>query len=62
MPFSMPAKKPLGTEPPTTLSANSTPAPGLGSSSIHTSPNMPWPPVCFLYRPWDLVLPRMVSR
>ncbi len=61
MPFSTPGKKPLGTDPPTIRSANSTPPSGFGSSSIHTSPNIPWPPVCFLYRPWAWVLPRIVS-
>ena len=61
-PSRRPRRSPSGTEPPTTFSANSTPPPGFGSSSIQTSPNMPWPPVCFLYRPWTLVLPRIVSR
>ena len=48
MPFSTPGKKPFGTDPPTTFSANSTPPPGFGSISSQTWPNMPWPPVCFL--------------
>ena len=48
MPFSTPAKKPFGTDPPTTRSANSTPPSGFGSSSSQTSPNIPCPPVCFL--------------
>ena len=61
MPFSTPAKKPFGTEPPTTRSAKTTPPSGFGSSSSQTSPNIPWPPVCFLYRPWTWVVPRIVS-
>jgi hypothetical protein len=48
MPFSTPGRSPSGTDPPTTRSANSTPPPGFGSSSSQTSPNIPWPPVCFL--------------
>ena len=62
MPFSTPGKKPFGTDPPTTFSANSTPPPGFGSISIQTWPNIPWPPVCFLYRPSTFVVPRIVSR
>ena len=60
-PSRRPGRSPSGTEPPTIFSANSTPPSGFGSSSSQTSPNMPWPPVCFLYRPWTLVVPRIVS-
>ena len=33
-----------------------------GENSIHTSPNWPWPPDCFLWRPWTLTDFLMVSR
>ena len=39
----------IGTAPPTTASTNSKSVPGsAGENSIHTSPNWPWPPLCFL--------------
>ena len=37
-------------------------AAGLGSMRILQSPNWPWPPVCFLWRPAASTLMRMVSR
>ncbi len=46
-----------GMAPPKTSLANSKPPPrGMGSMRILQSPNWPWPPVCFLCRPWRLDL------
>ena len=42
-----------GIDPPKMSSSNTKSLPrGSGSSRILQSPNWPWPPVCFLWRPW----------
>ena len=47
-----------GTEPPKILFSNEKPSPRpSGQMSIFTSPNWPWPPLCFLCRPWALAGP-----
>ena len=44
-----------GTEPPTTLSTNSKPAPaGSGSTSMSQTAYWPWPPDCLTCRPWPV--------
>ena len=46
------ASAPRGTTPPVILSSNLKPEPrGSGLMSSTTSPNWPWPPDCFLWRP-----------
>src|ERR1051325_6496739 len=53
----------LGMAPPKISLANSNLAPrGRGSILIQQSPNWPWPPVCFLWRPCTSAWPRIVSR
>ena len=52
MPFSTAGMYCRGIEPPKMSSTNSKSAPrGSGSIVILQSPNWPWPPVCFLWRP-----------
>ena len=52
-----------GIEPPKMSSANSKSLPrGSGSIRILQSPNCPWPPVCFLWRPCASTGTVMVSR
>jgi len=63
MPFSMAGMYCFGTEPPKISSTNAKPASrSWGSMRILQSPNWPWPPVCFLCRPWTSALAVMVSR
>ena len=50
-PFSTAGKKFLGTLPPNTFSSKTTCSLSQGSKLMMTSPNWPWPPVCFLWRP-----------
>ncbi len=51
-PFSTAGMYCRGMAPPTTLSMKRNPAPrSRGSMRIDTTPNWPWPPVCFLYFP-----------
>ncbi len=62
MPFSTAGMYCRGMTPPTILSANSKPLPrGRGSISSQASPYWPRPPDCFLYFPWIVVLPLIVS-
>ena len=52
MPFSTAGTNCRGMEPPKMSSTNSKSEPrGSGSIVILQSPNWPWPPVCFLWRP-----------
>ena len=52
MPFSTAGMNCRGIEPPKISSTNSKSVPrGSGSTLILQSPNCPWPPVCFLWRP-----------
>ena len=52
-----------GIEPPKISSTNSNSLPrGSGSILILQSPNWPWPPVCFLWRPCASTRAVMVSR
>ena len=53
----------LGTEPPWIFSSNTKPEPrGRGFTSMITSPNWPWPPDCFLWRPFWVTGLRIDSR
>jgi hypothetical protein len=53
----------FGIEPPKMSSTNSKSEPrGRGFSRIRQSPNCPWPPVYFLWRPWASAEPLIVSR
>ncbi len=63
MPFSTAGMNPRGIEPPKISSTNSNSLPrGSGSILILQSPNWPWPPVCFLWRPCASTRAVMVSR
>ncbi len=49
-PFSTAGMNSFGTAPPMISFSNSKPLPGsLGSTTILTRANWPWPPVCFLW-------------
>ena len=62
-PFSTAGMNCRGIEPPKMSSTNSKPPPrGSGSKRILQSPNWPWPPVCFLWRPWASTAAVIVSR
>ena len=63
MPFSMAGMKFLGMEPPkVSFTKLKSPPRGSGFMRILQSPNCPWPPVCFLWRPWPSAAPLIVSR
>ena len=63
MPFSTAGTNWRGIEPPKMSSTNSKSLPrGSGSTLILQSPNWPWPPVCFLWRPCASVAALIVSR
>ena len=63
MPFSTAGTNCRGMEPPKMSSSNWKSLPrGSGSTLILQSPNWPWPPVCFLWRPCASVDAVIVSR
>ena len=63
MPFSTAGTNCRGIEPPKMSSTNWKSLPrGSGSTRILQSPNWPWPPVCFLWRPCASVDAVIVSR
>ena len=63
MPFSTAGTYCRGIEPPKMSSSNWKSLPrGSGSTRILQSPNWPWPPVCFLWRPCASVAAVIVSR
>ena len=63
MPFSTAGMNCRGIEPPKISSTNSNSLPrGSGSIRILQSPNWPWPPVCFLWRPCASTRAVIVSR
>ncbi len=62
-PFSTAGMNWRGMAPPTTSSAKSKPSPrASGSMRTVATPNWPWPPVCFLYRPSASAVRVTVSR
>ena len=63
MPFSTAGMKFLGMDPPKMSSTNLKSEPrGRGFRRIRQSPNWPWPPVCFLWRPCASAEALIVSR
>ena len=62
-PFSTEGMNWRGTDPPTTLSTNSTPPPrSSGSISMWQTAYWPCPPLCLTCRPWTVHLRTNVSR
>ena len=63
MPFSIAGTNWRGIEPPKVSLTNSKSLPlGSGSNFTLQSPNWPWPPVCFLWRPCASTVALIVSR